>query len=163
MAVDTISGAEARFRSDPDSARGTPTVTATLTEGRARMAAGPFSWDADLPTVIGGTNQAPSPTAYLLGALAGCGVAFLHDTLAPQFGVRIEAITATARCSTDLRGLLGFDGISPELADIELTIEVTTPDPASKTDPMFDAWRARCPIYLAIMNPRAVALTTRMA
>ena len=90
MAIDTISESEAKFRTDPDSARGTPTVIATLAEGRAHLAAGPFSWDADLPTVIGGTNQAPSPTAYLLGALAGCGVAFLNDTLAPQFGVRID-------------------------------------------------------------------------
>jgi uncharacterized OsmC-like protein len=161
MAIDTISDAETRFRTDPDAARGTPTVTATLTEGRAHLAAGPFSWDADLPTVIGGTNQAPSPTAYLLGALAGCGVAFLNDTLAPQFGVRIDAITATARCSTDLRGLLGFDGVSPELGDIELTIEIDTPDPESKTGPMFDAWRARCPIYLALLKPNSVSLTTR--
>ncbi len=64
--------------------------------------------------------------------------------------MRIDGITATAKCSTDLRGLLGFDGVSPELADIELTIEVDTPDPESKTGPMFDAWRARCPIYLAV-------------
>lgn len=163
MAVDTISDAESRFRADPDSARGTPTVTASLTEGRAQLAAGPFTWEADLPAVIGGTNLAPSPTAYLLGALAGCGVAFLHDTLAPQFGVRINGITATARCSTDLRGLLGFDGISPALGDIELVIEVDTPDPASKTDPMFEAWRSRCPIYLALLEPGAVALTTQVA
>jgi uncharacterized OsmC-like protein len=160
MAMTTLSAAEDTFRADPGSARGTPTVTATLVEGRAHLSAGPFTWDADLPTVIGGTNQAPSPTAYLLGALAGCGVAFLHDTLAPQFGVRIEAITAVARCSTDLRGLVGMDDASPELMDIELDIEVKTPD-AEKTAPMFEAWRERCPIYLALLRPRSVALTTR--
>ena len=113
--------------------------------------------------MIGGTNLAPSPTAYLLGALAGCGVAFLNDTLAPQFGVRIDGITATARCSTDLRGLLGTDGASPELMDIELDIEVTSPDPEEKTGPMFDAWRERCPIFLALLRPRTVSLTTRIA
>ena len=83
MTVETISEAESKFRADPGSARGTPTVTATLAEGRAHLAAGPFSWEADLPTVIGGTNQAPSPTAYLLGALAGCGVAFLQRHTGP--------------------------------------------------------------------------------
>lgn len=163
MTVETISEAESKFRADPGAARGTPTVTATLAEGRAHLTAGAFTWEADLPVIIGGTNQAPSPTAYLLGALAGCGVAFLHDTLAPQFGVRIDGITATARCATDLRGLLGIDGASPELDDIELTIEVQTPDPESKTEPMFEAWRARCPIYLALLKPRSVALTTRTA
>ena len=163
MTVETISEAESKFRADPGSARGTPTVTATLEDGRAHIVAGAFTWEADLPTVIGGTNGAPSPTAYLLGALAGCGVAFLHDTLAPQFGVRIDGITATARCSTDLRGLLGLDDASPELNDIELTIEVQTSDPEARTGPMFEAWRARCPIFLALLKPRSVALTTRVA
>jgi uncharacterized OsmC-like protein len=157
-----VSKPEDRFVADPGSARGTPTVKATVVEGRAHLTAGAFEWDADLPTVIGGTNAAPSPTAYLLGALAGCGVAFLQDTLAPQFGVRIDGINATAKCSTDLRGLLGMDDASPELMDIELDIEVTTSDPAEKTAPMFDAWRQRCPIYLALLRPRTVALTTRI-
>jgi len=163
MTTATISDAESKFHSDPASARGNPTVTATLSDGRAHITAGSFSWEADLPGVIGGTNAAPSPTAYLLGALAGCGVAFLADTLAPQFDVRIDGISATARCSTDLRGLIGMDGASPELGDVELTIEVKTPDPDWKTAPMFDAWRQRCPIYLALLKPRSVELVTRLA
>ncbi len=157
-----IATAEDTFRADPAAGRGSPAVTATLVDGRARLSAGPFSWDADLPTVIGGTNQAPSPTAYLLGALAGCGVAYLHDTLAPQFGVRIEAIAAVARCSTDLRGLIGMDDASPELLDLSLDIEVTTPD-VEAIGPMFEAWRERCPIYLALLRPQTVTLTTRTA
>src|SRR6476646_61740 len=132
MTTPALLDATTRFEADPGSARGAPTVTATLVDGRAHLAAGAFTWDADLPTVIGGTNAAPSPTAYLLGALAGCGVAFLHDTLAPQFGVRIDGITAVARCSTDLRGLIGMDGASPELMDLALDIEIATSDPADR-------------------------------
>jgi uncharacterized OsmC-like protein len=161
MAVDIISETERKFRDDPAAARGTPAVTATLVNGRARLSAGPFNWDADLPASIGGTNLAPSPTAYLLGALAGCAVAFLHDTLAPQFGVRIDAIKAVAKCSTDARGLLGMDGASPELGDIALEVEITTPDGDEKTARLFDAWKARCPIYLGILRPNAVELSMR--
>ena len=163
MTSPAIADATTRFEADPGSARGTPAVTATLVDGRAHLAAGAFSWDADLPTVIGGTNQAPSPTAYLLGALAGCGVAFLYDTLAPQFGVRIEAITAVARCATDLRGLIGMDDASPELMDLALDIEVTTPDAGEQVDAMFAAWRDRCPIFLALLRPRSVELSMRVA
>jgi uncharacterized OsmC-like protein len=163
MAIVAFSETQERFRADPSTALGTPTVTATLANGRARLSAGPFNWDADLPAAIGGTNLAPSPTAYLLGALAGCGVAFLYDTLAPQFGVRIDAITAVARCSTDLRGLLGIDDASPELGDIALDIQITTADGDDKTGPMFAAWRERCPIFLALLRPRTVSLTTRTA
>lgn len=163
MTIAAFSETAERFRADPSTAQGNPAVTATLANGRARLSAGPFNWDADLPAAIGGTNLAPSPTAYLLGALAGCGVAFLYDTLAPQFGVQIDGITAVARCSTDLRGLLGMDDASPELGDLAIDIEITTPDGRDKIEPMFDAWRERCPIFLALVRPRTVSLTTRTA
>jgi len=68
-----------------------------------------------------------------------------------------------ARCSTDLRGLLGIGDASPELGDIALDIQITTPDGDEKTGPMFDAWRERCPIFLALLRPRTVSLTTRNA
>jgi uncharacterized OsmC-like protein len=150
----------AKFRADPTAGRTAPAVTATLADGRARLSAGAFSWEADLPPSIGGANAAPSPTAYLLGALAGCGVAFLNDTLAPEFDVTIHGITAVARCRADLAGLVGIVGAAPDLTDLELDIEVVTPDPESKTGPMLDAWQRRCPIFLALRNPNAVALRT---
>jgi uncharacterized OsmC-like protein len=134
-------------------------VTATLANGRARLSAGPFNWDADLPLALGGENLAPSPTASLLGALAGCGVAFLNDTLAPQFDVTIEDITAVARCSADARGLLGLDGASPDLADLALDIQVTSPSPQDRVEAMLAAWRDRCPIYLALLKPQTIALS----
>jgi uncharacterized OsmC-like protein len=150
----------ARFRADPNAGRTAPAVTATLQDDRARLEAGPFSWDADLPLSIGGTNGAPSPTAYLLGALAACGVVFINDTLAPEFGVTIRGIKAVARCKADLAGLVGVDGAVPDLTDLEIEIRVDTPDPESKTGPMFDAWERRCPIYLVLRNPNLVALHT---
>ena len=113
MPATTIHETESLFRADPTKARSKPAVTATLANGRARLSAGAFNWDADLPAVLGGGNLSPSPTAYLLGALAGCAVAFLHDTLAPQFGVEIDGITAVAGAASDLRGLLGDRGRDP--------------------------------------------------
>jgi uncharacterized OsmC-like protein len=135
-------------------------VTATLTDGRAHLSAGPYKWEADLPLSIGGTNVAPSPTAYLLGALAACGIVFISDTLAPEFGVTVKGITAVARCRADLAGLVGIEGAVPDLTDLEIEITVNTPDPDSKTGPMLDAWQQRCPIFLALRNPNAVALRT---
>src|SRR6266850_5935172 len=105
MLTTRIQETEERFRTDPATARSAPKVTATLENGRARLSGGPFNWDADLPASLGGENLAPSPTAYLLGALAGCAVAFLSDTLAPQFGVKIDDVSATASAASDARGL----------------------------------------------------------
>lgn len=158
-----IAETEARYRADPAAARSAPAVTATLANGRARLSAGAFNWDSDLPAALGGENQAPSPTAYLLGALAGCAVAFLHDTLAPQFGVRVDGITAVARATSDARGLLGMDGVAPDLGGLELEITVASPDGPDRTEPMFQAWRERCPIYLALLKPNTIDLKVARA
>src|SRR5690242_11170291 len=156
MTSTMLAETEARFRADPSTARSKPTVTATLANGHARLSAGPFNWDADLPAVLGGENLAPSPTAYLLGALAGCAVAFLRDTLAPQFGVEIDDVTAVASAASDLRGLVAIDGAVPDLTDLSLDVRVSTTSPADRVDAMFDAWRQRCPIYLALLKPNAI-------
>jgi uncharacterized OsmC-like protein len=159
MNATILAETQARFRADPAKARSSPAVTASLVNGRARLSAGPFNWDADLPATLGGENLAPSPTAYLLGALAGCAVAFLHDTLAPEFQVDIADVTAVARCSTDQRGLLGLDGVPADLADLALEIRVSSTSPQDRVDTMLAAWRERCPIYLALTKPQSVTLT----
>src|SRR5687768_7025764 len=79
----------------PEQARGAPVVTARADDSQAVIQAGPFTWRADLPPALGGTNEAPSPTALLLSALAGCAVVFIRDTLGPQLGVRVDAVEAT--------------------------------------------------------------------
>lgn len=165
METSIIRQTEERFRTDPDAARGAPAVTATLVNGHARLSSGAFNWDADLPPAIGGGNLAPSPTQYLLGALAGCAVAFLRDTLAPQLGIQLDDVRAIARCTTDTRGLLGMDGVAADLAAIELDIEVSSPEPAERLEELYRIWLERCPIYLAIKKPNEITarLTTTAA
>jgi uncharacterized OsmC-like protein len=163
MDASVIRDTEERFRSEPAAARATPTVTATLANGRARLSAGNFNWEADLPAALGGRNLAPSPTAYLLGALAGCGVVFIRDTLAPQLGIEIDDVSAVARCSTDARGLLGMDGSVPDLSDLEIEIRISSSEPQERIDELRRVWEERCPIYLAISKPNPVALRLTLA
>lgn len=158
-----ISATEEKFRADPDAARANPAVTATLVNGRARLSAGAFNWEADLGPAIGGQNLAPSPTAYLLGALAGCAVAFLNDTLGPQFGVTIDYVTAVAKCASDTRGLLAMDGVAPDLSGFSLEITVTSGDPRERVDAMLEAWQERCPIYLAIKKANEIDFSASVA
>jgi hypothetical protein len=84
MQPETISRTARLFEEQPEKAKSAPTVKARADGAQAAMEAGPFSWRSDLPEPIGGTNQAPSPTALLLSALAGCAVVFIRDTLAPS-------------------------------------------------------------------------------
>ncbi len=146
-----------KFTAEPAAGRIAPKVTATLDNGRARLAAGPFGWDSDLPASVGGTNEFPSPTAYLLGALAGCAVAFINDTLAPQFDVEITDLSAAASCSADLGGLLGIAGTRPDLGDLGIEISISSPSPTDRVDALQQAWLDRCPIYLALRDANAVA------
>ncbi len=151
------------FRADPAAAVTRPSVTASLINGHARLSSGPFNWESDLGPAVGGENLAPSPTAYLLGALAGCGVIFLRDTLAPLFAVRLTSVEATASCRADVAGLLGIDGADPALTDIALAIRVESPDSTDRVEAMLAAWRERCPIYLALLNPNRVDLDAQVA
>jgi uncharacterized OsmC-like protein len=146
------------WKAEPEKALVGPAVTARADRSQAIIEAGTFSWRADLPPSLGGSNQAPSPTAFLLGALAGCAVVFIRDTLGPLLNVPISDVRATARCRADFRGLLGLDGAPPDLEDIELSIEIASPDERGAQG-VFQAWLERCPIYLALVKPTNVATT----
>ena len=116
------------WQAEPDKAKGKPMVIARAEGSKAVMEHGSFSWRTDMPVSLGGTNEAPSPTALLLSALAGCAVVFIRDTLAPQLGVTVDAIKATAQCETDARGLLGMDGVAPDVGNVGLTIAIQSPE-----------------------------------
>jgi uncharacterized OsmC-like protein len=141
---------------EPDKARVSPVVKARANGVQAVVEAGPFSWECDLPPTLGGENKAPSPTAVLLGALAGCAVAFIRDVLAPQQGVRVDAVEVEARCRADFRGLLGMADAEPDLQELELAIDIRSPDSAEKVRGVYEAWLERCPVYLALAKPTAV-------
>jgi uncharacterized OsmC-like protein len=159
----TIEATIESWTKEPEKALGAPVVTARADDSQAVIQAGPFTWRADLPTALGGANQAPTPTALLLGALAGCAVVFVRDTLAPQLGIRIDAVEATVRCETDARGLLGLAGAEPDLRGVSLDVSVTSPDGEDAVARIADVWQQRCPIYLALIKPTDVALGFRNA
>lgn len=158
MTRELIEETIATWTAEPDKARSVPTVTARAENGQAAIKAGPFTWRADLPAPLGGTNQAPSPTALLLSALAGCAVVFVRDTLGPQLGMTIDAVEATVRCEADARGLLGLDGAEPDLRNMSLAVSVDSPDGAEAVAALARVWEERCPIYLALLKPTDVAL-----
>jgi uncharacterized OsmC-like protein len=163
MSAEVIQETVTTWTREPDKARGVPTVTAHVEDGQAAIQAGPFTWRVDLPPPLGGSNQAPSPTALLLGALAGCAVAFIHDTLGPQLGVRIDGVQASVRCETDARGLLGMDGAEPDLHNIALEVSVDSPDGEDAVAEIARVWQQRCPIYLALTRPTDVAVRCQAA
>jgi uncharacterized OsmC-like protein len=158
VSIETIKQTIAKWTGEPDQARSAPTVTARAQDSQAVIQAGAFTWRADLPVPLGGTNQAPSPTALLLSALAGCAVVFVRDTLAPQLGIEVKAVEATVRCETDARGLLGMEGAEPDLQNLTLDVTVESPDGKAAVEEIARIWHERCPIYLVLRKPTDVAV-----
>ena len=163
MSATTIQDTIRLWQAEPAKAQVKPVVKARSDGAQGVLEAGPFSWHCDLPPSLGGTNAAPSPTSMLLGALAGCAVVFIRDTLAPQLGVRVESVSAVAQCEGDFRGLLAMDNVAPDLQNLRLTITIQSPDGEPQVRNLYQAWRERCPIYLALTKGLAVTTTLEIA
>jgi uncharacterized OsmC-like protein len=120
------------------------------------MEHGTFSWRTDMPVPLGGTNEAPSPTA-------GASVSRMNTTAQParalQLGVTVDAIEATAQCETDARGLLGMDSIAPDVRNVSLSIAIRSPEDEHAVRRVYQAWQERCPVYLALTKALSVATT----
>jgi uncharacterized OsmC-like protein len=159
MKPETIAETVRLWQAAPDKARGKPVVNGRSDNAQAVLEAGSFSWRADLPPPVGGSGTAPTPTALLLSALAGCAVVFIVDTLAPQLGVRVNAVHAVAQCEADSRGLLGMPDAAPDLQEMQLTIEIHSDESEAQVNELYRVWLERCPIYLALIKPLQVKTT----
>ena len=91
----------------------------------------------------------------MLSALAGCTVVFIRDTLAPQLGVTVDTIEATAQCETDARGLL--NSVAPDVHKVGLTIAIHSRKDEDAVRRVYPAWQERCPVYLALTKALPVA------
>ena len=68
----------------------------------------PFVYDADHPTVLVGTGQAPTPVEFLLHAIAACLTAGIGNIAAAR-GVTLHEVESTVEGDIDLNGILGTD------------------------------------------------------
>jgi uncharacterized OsmC-like protein len=68
----------------------------------------PFTFDADHPPVLVGSDQGPTPVEYLLHALAACLTAGIANIAAAR-GITLTEVTSTVEGDIDLLGILGLD------------------------------------------------------
>ncbi len=136
---------------EPDKAQGAPAVTAVSHGNGPVLSSGGFSWCAALLEAIGGSNAAPSPTHMFLGSLAGCAVLLIKDTLAPQFGIPVDAVAATAS--------LGIQEDKSSFQRLTLDVRVTSPEGQAAVDKFSEIWGERCPIVLNVTRPTELTIT----
>jgi uncharacterized OsmC-like protein len=68
----------------------------------------PFTFDADHPPVLVGSDQGPTPVEYVLHALAACLTAGIANIAAAR-GINLTEVTSTVEGDIDLLGILGLD------------------------------------------------------
>jgi uncharacterized OsmC-like protein len=67
----------------------------------------PFTFDADHPPVLVGTDNGPTPVEYVLHALAACLTAGIANIAAAR-GVILTEVSSTVEGDIDLLGILGL-------------------------------------------------------
>ena len=83
----------------------------TMTLGPHRISRS-FSWKADEPRQLLGTNHAPNPQELLLSGLGACiMVSFMAG--ASAMGIHVETLALDVEADLDLRGFLGLETNKP--------------------------------------------------
>jgi uncharacterized OsmC-like protein len=67
----------------------------------------PYTFDADHPAVLVGTDNGPTPVEFLLHALAACLTAGIANIAAAR-GVNLDSVESTVEGEIDLLGILGL-------------------------------------------------------
>jgi uncharacterized OsmC-like protein len=70
----------------------------------------PFTYDADHPAVLVGSNQGPTPVEFLLHAIAACLTSGLANIAAAR-GITLRRVASTVEGDIDLLGILGLSDI----------------------------------------------------
>ena len=90
----------------------------------------PFTFDADHPPVLVGTDNGPTPVEYLLHALAACLTAGIANVAAAR-GITLTEVSSTVEGDIDLLGILGLsDDVRNGYQQIRVSFVVRGDEPA---------------------------------
>ena len=89
----------------------------------------PFTFDADHPPVLVGTDMGPTPVEHLLHALAACLTAGIANVAAAR-GVNLSEVSSTVEGDIDLLGILGLsDEVRNGYEQIKVSFKIRGDDP----------------------------------
>jgi uncharacterized OsmC-like protein len=112
-----------------------------------------FRFLADEPLELFGTNVAPNPQEYLMGALGACmTVGWVAG--ASLRGIRLESLEIEIDGALDLRGFLGIDAsVAPGYETVRYRVSVRGDAPASVLAEIDAAVRRTSPNYFNLSRP----------
>jgi uncharacterized OsmC-like protein len=117
----------------------------------------PFTFDADHPAVLVGTDNGPTPVEYVLHALAACLTAGLANIAAAR-KVNLTEVESTVEGDIDLLGILGLsDEVRNGYQQIKVSFKLRGDDP-EKLRQVVEQSRQRSAVYDIVTNGVPVAI-----
>jgi uncharacterized OsmC-like protein len=112
----------------------------------------PFTYDADHPPVLVGTNQGPTPVEFLLHAIAACLTSGLANIAAAR-GITLHRVTSTVEGDIDLLGILGLsDDVRNGYRQIRVHFDVEGDATPEQLAALVDRSRRRSAVYDVLVN-----------
>ena len=99
----------------------------------------------DEPVAAGGSDTAPTPLEYVVGALNGC-VTVLVDLVATDLGITVENVVTDAVAEQDRDGIAGVPGVRTHFSTVRLDVQVTSSADAELLEQLAAEVERRCPM-----------------
>jgi uncharacterized OsmC-like protein len=117
----------------------------------------PFTFDADHPAVLVGSDNGPTPVEYVLHALAACLTAGLANIAAAR-KVNLTEVESTVEGDIDLLGILGLsDEVRNGYQQIKVSFKLRGDDPDTLRQ-VVEQSRQRSAVYDIVTNGVPVAI-----
>ena len=112
----------------------------------------PFTYDADHPAILVGSNQAPTPVEFLLHAIAACLTSGLANIAAAR-GITLRRVSSTVEGDIDLLGILGLsDVVRNGYRQIRVHFDVDGDASPEQLSALVEQSRRRSAVYDVLVN-----------
>jgi uncharacterized OsmC-like protein len=118
----------------------------------------PFTFDADHPAVLVGTDNGPTPVEFLLHAIAACLTAGIANIAAAR-GVNLDWVESNVEGDIDLLGILGLsDEVRNGYQQIRVNFTMRGDDP-EKLEQIVEQSRKRSAVFDVLTNGVPVTIS----
>ena len=118
----------------------------------------PFTFDADHPAVLVGSNNAPTAVEFLLHAIAACLTSGLANIAAVR-GVKLHRVSSTVEGDIDLLGILGISGeVRNGYRQIRVSFEIEGDASPEELAALVEQSRRRSAVYDVLVNGTDVVI-----
>ena len=148
-----------QFRASNDWVRGThsrTTMQPFTGAGGDHEHKATYRYDADHPAVLVGADEGPTPTEFLLHAIAACLTAGIAN-IASARRVELRSVTAEVTGDIDLRGLLGIDDeVRNGFERVHVSFTIDSPADAATIEAVVQQSIARSAVFDVLRNGTTV-------